>query len=968
MSSQPIQPRIRFVGAIIFCAYALHSFTSLAHEVVWVKLLTVPFGMSLASVAVIIAVFVLGLAFGSFAIAYVGRSWNGTALNRFGYLQAALGAWTLLLPQWVGVLDRAYTAWAPAAESWVHTLLRLAAVIAAILIPSCLIGAVFPLLADFSPQLSREQARGPGRLYLIGLLCSAAGAVIAPLWLLPNWGISASSWAVGLVNLALAATAFGVGRRWVPPITMSANESEQEPSGLARSNLGWVAFVLGFALFGLELIGAKVLWLSVDTTAYAEGILFAVILTAMAVGALLALVLRRLRMPAVSMLGHSLLLAALTQSLMIPLSGRLAFGFSNAVQGTAWVTASVWGFCTAEALLVLMQLGLPVMFGAVAFTSLCEVTVRGRSGFTNLIGRLYAWNNIGAVVGSLATALVLVPWLGMTSSLSVISLLLVVTGAVYLIRCEPGWASQTLGLCAALLISVPIVLWWRSGDITYRDFAAGPQHAVIFHHEDSLGIVEVLESRQDRSRILRSSRLRQEGGTQPQHVRMQRMQGQLPMLLQAEPRRILVVGLGTGISLSGMLWQGATDVSCVEISGGVIRAEPFFRALNGDILGSGKVKLFHHDGREFVKLTPDRYDLIVQDVFFPYQAGVSNLYSVEHYRRCREKLAPGGSMGQWVCINQVGTEDLKTLVRSFASVFPHTTLWNDEIYLLLWGTLDPLTLDLKSVSERIETREATGQLADPGDLLARFVCNEQAVAGWTDGVETNTEDNARIEFQTPLQLSNLNSSTLAGRNLRELQLLKQPANVICRTASPDEEKLLARADQAARLYLSGRIAFAQNNLDAARRDFRASFGLNPSNLMAQEWLVNDVLARAEQTFRSGKREGVMEILEEVRGVAPDDPRILITQAGILAMQKEWPEAADKCRLLLEREPRNTRARALLGNAQLELGELADAEATFRRGLEDAPDDRELQRWLQRCLQRRTQREPGTGTLFNPPNE
>lgn len=948
MSSQEAKLPARLAFAIILGGYGIHSFASLAHEVIWIRLLTATFGMSLTAIALVMAVFVAGLALGSSAIALASRRWTCRPIAWFGWLQAALGIWSMGLPHVVQWLDNFHVTLVPAAGSLAHFLARLAAVSAAILIPSSLIGAVFPLLSELSPQLAREQDRGPGRLYLIGLLTSAAGAAVAPILLLPRFGITLSASIVALINILLAVFALGFGNL-LESTRQPARESDVETSTGPWQDLGVVAFVQGFGLFGLEVISAKVLWLSVDTTAYAEAMVFAVVLVAMGVGSGVALLLRSRRVPAVPLLCFALVFAALTQSLMIPLADRLAFGFSNAVKSTAWVTSSVTGFCTAEAMLVAMQVGLPVMFHAIAFTSLCELAVRGQDGFSMRIGRLYAWNNVGAVAGSLMTALVLVPQLGLTWSLTAVSLLLVITGGVFLLRHEQGARARGLVVGSAILTSIPVVIWGVADDITFRDFAAGPQHAVVFHHEDGLGIVEVLENRTDRSRVLRSSRLRQEGGTQPQHVAMQRMQGRLPAVLHPSPEKVLVVGLGTGISLNAMIWDGTTDVSCVEVSRGVIEAERFFRPFNGDILRNQKVRVINEDGREFVKLTRDRYDLIVQDVFFPYQSGVANLYSVEHYRRCRDKLAPRGAVGQWICINQVGTEDLKSLVRTFSSVFPHTTLWCDEIYLLLWGTLEPQSLDLKLISDRIESRGGAEQFANPGEVLARFVCVEQSAATWAAGIELNTEDNARIEFRSPLRLSELNSPTLVARNLRELQSLKQPTSSVCRIAGPDDAELLARVDRASRLYVSGLIAVGEGNLAGARRDLRASFDLNPSNLMARDWLVTDALARTEQKFRAKDLAGATEILAEADEFAPDDSRVLLNHAGILFMKGEWTEAAQKCQLVLDREPGNTRVRSLLGSIQFQAGQLADATATFRRALEDAPNDPELQRWLRRCL-------------------
>ena len=116
-------------------------------------------------------------------------------------------------------------------------------------------------------------------------------------------------------------------------------------------------------------------------------------------------------------------------------------------------------------------------------------------------------------------------------------------------------------------------------------------------------------------------------------------------------------------------------------------APGFSSRINYGVLSRPNVHLRVDDGRNYLMLTPRRYDVITADVIHPIFAGSGNLYSVEYFRQMRRVLNPGGLVLQWVA----GTEaEYKTIARTFLSVFPGTTAW--VAGGLLVGSVEPLRL------------------------------------------------------------------------------------------------------------------------------------------------------------------------------------------------------------------------------------------------------------------------------------
>ena len=254
---------------------------------------------------------------------------------------------------------------------------------------------------------------------------------------------------------------------------------------------------------------------------------------------------------------------------------------------------------------------------------------------------LYACNSLGAAFGGLSYVMV-TPLIGSAGALSVAAVLLLLTGLT-LGRSRRAWAAAPLVMAAAWSVAVlPPV----------RDFLpkamAGSRD--LYRYEDAIAITQVVEQ-PDGQRILLTDMRRQDASTDPTAVFVQSNQSRLPLLLTARPRRVLFLGIGTGISLAGSLAFPDMERSAVELSAGSIEAaRRWFTASNRNALQYTRVH--HDDARHFLAATDEAYDAIIGDVFHPDLAGAGSMLSVEQFARVRARLAPEGIYVQWLALNQ----------------------------------------------------------------------------------------------------------------------------------------------------------------------------------------------------------------------------------------------------------------------------------------------------------------------------
>lgn len=232
------------------------------------------------------------------------------------------------------------------------------------------------------------------------------------------------------------------------------------------------------------------------------------------------------------------------------------------------------------------------------------------------------------------------------------------------------------------------------------------------------------------------------GGT----VRVHRQIAQMPMALHPMATDVLVVGLGGGVTPGAASMHEASTIDVVELSGAVARGSDYFRHVNYDVLRRPNVRLRVDDGRNYLMLTPKKYDVITADLIVPMLAGSNNLYSQEYFRLIRRALKPGGVVLQWACCTEA---EHKSILRTFVSVFPHTTLWSEGNLAL--GSLEPLQLREADFSRKLGMpgREAALDELGAGTferLLGLYVAGPDEIRRYLGDGPILTDDRPLAEY------------------------------------------------------------------------------------------------------------------------------------------------------------------------------------------------------------------------------
>jgi spermidine synthase len=277
--------------------------------------------------------------------------------------------------------------------------------------------------------------------------------------------------------------------------------------------------------------------------------------------------------------------------------------------------------------------------------------------------------------------------------------LLAVGGAALALaaRPRPSWLPLVLGVAVAVATAFvpkwdPLLL--SSGAYKYAASVRGPdlQTALTagelrYYKEGATATVAV-------RRLAGTTSLSIDGkvdASDAADMLTQRLLAHVPLLLHPAPQRAAVLGLGSGVTLGSALTHGLSQAVVLEISPEVVAASRHFDHVNHRALDDPRTAVVVGDGRTHLLLADETYDVIISEPSNPWMAGIASLFTQEFFEIARDRLAPGGILCQWAHTYDISDADLRSIVATFLSVFPHGTLWVvGEADVLLVGATEPL--------------------------------------------------------------------------------------------------------------------------------------------------------------------------------------------------------------------------------------------------------------------------------------
>ena len=744
-------------GYTVYAIFFLSGAAALTYEISWSRQIGLLFGNTASAAATVLASYFVGLALG-YALAgrLAGRTRN--PLAAYGVMEFTAAIWTLLIPTLIQLLrEGQFASFLQHLSPSSRTLLRAAFCILLFLPATTALGATLPLMARWVDGFA-----GRGRIalaYGVNTFGGLAGVLLATIVLLSQVGVVASSYLAAAVAIGIGLVAIVLSYSDGTSARVQKHREVVEVSANDAGTSWLLAFLVGlsgFITLALEVLYTRLFALTFHNSTYTFGLVISVVLFGLAVGAWIAALAER-RGHAISLAGWSFLLAAgaISFSTLLFLNQTGLSYFRGGTTFSSYMAASV-GFVALIVLPPSLLLGtvLPLLWNAACRSNSrsksADLEVLPTGGIAKVVGRMTAVNTLSAAGGALAASFVLLPTLGLWASFTALATGSLIGGVSLLAarRSLTFWATAIA--CCCLIIAA-----WR---VTSQQLAVPERKILLTRTEGAYGWVDVLKDKQTGSLSLRENINYTHGSTAS--AAWERRQSHIPLLIHPQPKNVLYLGSGTGATAGGAVMHDEVEsIVVAELIPEVIDAARMFEESNLGVFEDSRTEVHIDDARHYLLATDRKFDVIIADLFVPWESKTGYLYTVDHYAITRERLAPGGLFCHWLPMWQLGQEEFEMIADSLATAFPHTTLWwgkveYDRSIIGLIGSNAPLVLDGELIDRRLENIYANGpvdsRLNRPIELGRRYIGTWEVQFNAT----LNTDEHPRLEFAMPLTYAN----------------------------------------------------------------------------------------------------------------------------------------------------------------------------------------------------------------------
>ncbi len=765
---------------LVGLCFILSGATGLIYEVLWARMLGLVFGATTLAVSTVLAAFMGGLAFGS-ALAGKLAHRIKKPLGVYGLMEILIALYALLVPLLFRLIDHVYVLiWQQLHPGYfTFSLWRFFLSGVVLLVPTTLMGATLPVLAVALMRSSGRDSNSVTRLYACNLAGAILGTLAAGFVLLPALGVRTTIAVAAALNVVVGVIAILL-QRGTKSETVSVQQPEPAPfvSEVDRGRFWFfAALVSGFVTIGTQVTWTRVLTMIIGSSTYAFSIVVALFLIGLALGAWI--VARKDRSPR---LRSTILVVEVLTALSLLLSlfvlnqiPALLINLGLRLQIASWGALLALQILCATLLILVPA----VLMGMVMPLVLVWAGSEGKNAVAR-VGRSYAINTIGAIAGAFLTGFILIPKASTRFTLLfAATCCLIVAGMAYRPVSGAGDPALKRSLAIGLTFVFIIVLFvvaprmnladlsigaydslvrvlaqTREG-VKAEDSTAGPNvHELLMYQEGPTATVSV---RRDQETVSMAINGRTNASDSIYDMPTQVMLGQLPLLIAPRIDNGLIIGYATGVTVGAMLQSPIQSVTCVELEPGTVAGSEFFNHINNRPLDDPRTSLIIDDARTFLRVTPNRYDIIVSEPSHPWVPGVANLFTQEFFELGSQRLKDDGIWVQWVQIYQLSTESLRSVLATYHKVFSHVLVFrvgglNKGKDLLLIGSNRPMNLDRlaeRLTDERITAELARVELKSEADVRGWFVCDESKLGPAVAGAKINTDDNMHIEMTVP---------------------------------------------------------------------------------------------------------------------------------------------------------------------------------------------------------------------------
>jgi len=732
---------------IIYLIIFLAGFSFLIYEVSWNRYLSLILGTTVTASTIVLTAFMAGFGIGALILGNLANNYKKPN-KLLAVLLAAIGIFSLLnffiiseLTSFLNLFISSYST---------SNLMFFAISFVLLLIPAFFMGGIIPLVNKIVISDTTNFSKKLGTIYAFETLGSTLGGLFAGFILLGNIGQKETIYVAVLINIIIAIYLFFTKQfKQVSIVSDKPKNTENIVGNTSESaKVALIStLIIGFAMLALQIVWMRIFKTYFTNTSYTFTLITTFVIFGLAIGSWLykkygdsvknsnVAMLRVLILLAVFSLLGLLVLIKLPELLLFPFKTIMANAFVRLI-----IIPSVASF------LIVIP---PAIVSGFAFPLAFKMYSTGINNLSKRVGRVLLFNTIGSVIGPVSATFILIPYVGVGKSVIIIAILLLLV-SIYvsiLIKSYPKiqlYKNTIIVKVVLLFIIMVSINQIRFVPPSIKKF----NKKILFYEETIDGTIIVVDEKQKgvfgKSTFVNNSSVI---GSNYDAVKVVKMVGHIPFFSNLKCENVLVVGFGIGVTTSAIASHPEVKkIDCIELAPNLVKAAKYYQEFNYGVYNDKRLNLISGDGRHFLKVTQNKYDLISCDPTHPV-LGSANLYTKEYFEECYQHLTSSGMISQYLPLHKLRQEDLLGIIKTFNSVFANSTVWLGQYHAILLGRKGNEKIDFSIWKQKIEQMPKDDFFyLEPYHIAANVILSDKEISNFPKNIQINNDNLSYTEF------------------------------------------------------------------------------------------------------------------------------------------------------------------------------------------------------------------------------
>ncbi|MDP6537647.1 MAG: hypothetical protein QGG02_15185 [Gammaproteobacteria bacterium] len=625
---------------------------------------------------------------------------------------------------------------------------------AALILPqSILLGTTFPLIGTAIVRMDQQHAGSTlGMLYFTNSIGAAIGVLVSVFYLIGLMGLPGAIFTAGLINIFIAFVIWSYCRRGSILATTEAISPATTPSSIQFDArwLAGIALLTGLASFFYEIAWIRMLSLVLGSSMQAFELMLSAFITGLAFGGLwIRNRIEKIDNP-ILFLGRVQIIMGLCAVATLPLYNQM-FDFMSFLMDSLSKNESGYLLFNLGSHFIALLIMLPATFMAGMTLPLITFTLLKMNQGEASIGRVYAFNTIGAIIGIILAVHIAMPLIG-TKGLIICGGLVDLGLGIFLITrfVDKTRSSSRLALEYALPVAFLLVVSFgtqfdtialSSGVFRYGGTTFSGPAEVLYYQNGKTASISVVEIADGTLSLATNGKA--DAAIYPSDEdygsdeATMTMLAALPLAIHPGAQTVANIGLGSGLTTHTLLLSPQlARIDTIEIEPALTEAIKHFGAHTENVLNDPRSRIVHDDAKSFFSRNNARYDIIVSEPSNPWVAGIASLFSMEFYRHISRHLNDDGIFVQWLHLYESNLNLVTSAFNALDLSFDDYAVYNandEDIIIVASNGRDPSRL-----SDTLFTNNALTQqlnrvhLLATVDLSARFIGNKPMLQPYFD--------------------------------------------------------------------------------------------------------------------------------------------------------------------------------------------------------------------------------------------